>query len=116
MMEDQATPKSEEEVEATDTNQTSGLNWKKLMLLSSSAAALSWALLAVYMINFGYGIYADSQQYAGVSLGWNVIPAYLPRVASLLLGMFYFVILQILAEGINVWLEADDKLELLVEK
>jgi hypothetical protein len=99
-----------------ETGDETTYNWKKLLALSTWAGVLSWGLLLVYVINFGFAIYYDYQQLAGQSLTWIQLVSLLPRLASLFLGFFYFILLQAVSEGINLLLEADDKISRLLER
>jgi hypothetical protein len=96
------------------TAEESTYSWKKLQSLSTWAGVLSWALLIVYLINFGFAIYYDYQQIAGSQLTWMQMLSLVPRLASLFLGFFYFILLQAVAEGINLLLDSDEKLERLL--
>ena len=115
-MENQPDPQPEEvEIEnpAAETEESS-YSWKKLQSLSTWAGVLSWALLIVYIINFGFSVYYDYQQIAGTSITWIQGLSLVPRLASLFLGFFYFILLQAVAEGINLLLDSDEKLERLL--
>ena len=107
-------PEEVESVTPAAAADKSTYNWKKLQSLSTWAGVLSWALLIVYVINFGFAIYYDYQQIAGTPITWIQALSLVPRLASLFLGFFYFILLQAVAEGINLLLDLDEKLERLL--
>jgi hypothetical protein len=86
---------------------------KRLSLVSDVASILSWVALAGFLIEIGYYIFSLVTQTKGMPFATLVqnqnFPPYLftEILTPLLTGLFFFIVLQAAAVGLNVLLEMD---------
>ncbi len=93
----------EDEVDEEEEDETS----KTLVWISSLTGALSYILLI--LIFLGGLILGFSQ------LGGSIIATVIVIVSAAILGIFYFVVLQLISKGILVLLDIRDNTDLLVK-
>jgi hypothetical protein len=90
----------------------------KLIRISTWANTISWLILALFIILTGGRIYTDGQQIlqafqqSGGQLPWiQVVLFVADRLSSsLFVGLFYFLVLQAVSEGINILMDIHEGL------
>ena len=85
-------------------------NEKKLTMLSTWASVISWITLVFYVLVFGRNLYYF---YQSVQTGFEMsilnLMSILDLLYPLLIGLFYFILLQAVSEGIYLLLDKKAK-------
>ena len=86
---------------------------QKLIRLSAWSIYLSWIILILVVILTLFRLISEAPYYFEQSLApWDAVSMIVSPFYTLAIGCFYFVVLQAVSEGINIWMDIHENTQI----